>query len=285
MSLFFVDSGSELDATQTKKLGIECINLPYAINDKRYEFDEDFDYEKFYSKFKKGVCVNYLHLSEAEYINIFEPCLSQGDDIAYVYSSEKVIDNTNLKNAVNNLLEKYPERKFSLIDSANLSIGQGLVSYECALLYRKGLSVEEIEEKANEIKNNYSMYFSCNSIEQLCDNNLIDSGLITGTALNIKPILSVDFDGNIQLIDKVSGKKKALSKLIELCRQTGENVADYPIGIVYSNDFAQAEELKNKLLELFGDVNIIISRMSPSNASLVGNSVIGISFHVHRKKL
>lgn len=285
MSLFFVDSGSELDATQVKKLGIESINLPYVINDKRYEFDKNFDYDKFYSKFKKGVCVNYVHLTEDEYANIFEPCLQQGDDIAYVYSSEKVIDSSNLKNAVSSLTEKYPDRKIALIDSANISIGQGLVSYECALLYRKGLSVGEIEEKANEIKNNYAFVFSCNSIEQLNDNNLLDGGLIIGTALNIRPIFSVDFDGNIQLIDKVSGKKKVISKLIELCRQTGENVADYSIGIVYSNDITMAEELKSRLIDVFGDVNIIVSRMSPSNASLLGNSVIGLAFHVHRKKI
>ena len=37
MSLIFIDSGSDLDFEQIKKLGIESINLNYTINDKKYE--------------------------------------------------------------------------------------------------------------------------------------------------------------------------------------------------------------------------------------------------------
>ena len=286
MSLFFVDSGCDLGFDTIKKLGIESINLPYSINDKQLEYSQDFEADKFYSKFKKGVCVNFLPLTEQNYIDIFDPCLSQGDDIIYVHSSSKIIDYQTLYSAREKLLQSYPDRKFELVDTANVSIGQGLIAYECALLYRKGYSVSEIYEQSFEIKNNYAMYFSCDSLEQMCNNNIIDSNLVSGTALNIKPILAVNFDGEIEIIDKVSGKKKVISRLVELCRQTGQNVADYMIGIVYSSDQKSAEELKCKLNEVFGDeITVIMERVSPSNAALLGNSVLGISFRVHKKKL
>ena len=286
MSLFFVDSASDLGFAQIKKLGVEPINFAYSINDKKYEFNSEFDFDKFYSKFKKGVCVNFEPLSMQEYIDIFEPCMKQGDDILYVHSSTKVLEVENLSNARKKLLELYPERKFEIVDSANISIGQGLVSYECALLYRKGLSVGEIYDKSFEIRNSYAMYFACDSLESLNNHNIIDSNLVVGTALNIKPILTLDIDGNIELVDKVSGKKKVISKLIEICRQKGTNVADYPIGIVYSSDINMAEELKEKLLECFGsEITVLMERMSPSNAAILGNSVIGLSFHIHKKKL
>ena len=285
MSLFFVDSGSDLDFNQIKKLGIECINHKYAINDKIFEFNKDFDYDKFYSKFKKGVCVSHIPYNEDEYISIFEPCLKQGDDIIYVHSSSKILDNKNLLSAKEKLLEIYPDRKFITIDSVNFSVGQGLVSYECALLYRKGLTGEEIFEQSFDIANGYAMYFSCDSLEQLNNNNLVAKSLISGTVLNIKPILTIDFDGEVELVDKVSGKNKVIAKLIELCRQKGQNVADYPIGIVYT-DIKMAEQLKMKIIELFGvDVTILMERMSPSNASILGGSVLGLSFKVHKKKL
>ena len=286
MSLFFVDSGCDLGFDTIKKLGIESINLPYSINDKQLEYTQDFEADKFYSKYKKGVCVNFLPLTEQNYIDIFDPCLSQGDDIIYVHSSSKIIDYNALYSAREKLLQTYPDRKFELVDTANVSIGQGLIAYECALLYRKGYSVSEIFEQAFEIKNNYAMYFSCDSLEQMCNNNIIDSNLVSGTALNIKPILAVNFDGEIEIIDKVSGKKKVISRLVELCRQTGQNVADYMIGIVYSSDQKSAEELRSKLNESFGDeITVIMERVSPSNAALLGNSVLGLSFRVHKKKL
>lgn len=286
MSLFFVDSASDLDFDQVKKLGIESINFNYTINDKKFEFNSEFDFDKFYSKFKKGVCVNVEHLSEDKYIEIFEPCLSQGDDIIYVHSSSKVFDLTNLLSAREKLLDKYSDRKFEIIDSCNLSIGQALVSYDCALLYRKGLSVGEIYDQSFDIRNSYAMYFACDSLEYLNNNSLIDNNLVAGTALNIKPILTLDIDGEIELVDKVSGKKKVINKLVELCRQTGKNVADYPIGIIYSSDLQLAEELKNRIIECFGsEITIIMERMTPGNAAILGNSIIGLSFHVHKKKL
>ena len=80
--------------------------------------------------------------------------------------------------------------------------------------------------------------------------------------------------------------KKVINKLIELCRQKGKNVVDNPIGIVYSTDIASASELEQKLLEVFGkDITIIKERLSPSNAAILGNGIIGLSFSVAKKKL
>ena len=119
----------------------------------------------------------------------------------------------------------------------------------------------------------------------MADNQLIDHSLVTtGTALNIKPILAINLDGKLELCDKVSGKKKAIAKLLEVLRQTGENVADYPIGVVYTNDESQADELCQKIKEYYGeDIQLFKKRMTPSNVGLLGGGILGISFHVHRK--
>ena len=71
MSLFFVDSNCDFDREYIKKLGVECVFMPYSINDKKFELNEEFDYKKFYSKCKKGVIINTPQLSSEEYINIF----------------------------------------------------------------------------------------------------------------------------------------------------------------------------------------------------------------------
>ena len=79
-------------------------------------------------------------------------------------------------------------------------------------------------------------------------------------------------------------KKKAVLKLLELCRQCGTNVIDYPISVVYSNDEALANELVDKLKEHFGnEAQIFLSQLSPANAGIIGDAVLGIAFHVHKK--
>lgn len=284
MSLFFVDSNCDLDRDYIKKLGVECIDFPYSINDKVYEFNDEFDYKKFYSKFKKGVVVNNVNLTTAEYINIFSKCLELGDDIVYVHSSENLVDITNLLSAKDSLKELFPDRRFELIDSSNISVGQGALSIELAMMYRRGDTIDDIVNASFDKKHEYAMYFATGNCEQMRNRGLIDNSIVPGTMLNIKPIFSVDIDGKIQLVDKVSGKKKAVLKLVEICRQYGKNVADYPIAIVYGNDETSANELAEKLREYFGsEIQLSICQMSPSVAGILGDSVLGITFHIHKK--
>ena len=285
MSLLFASSSSDLSLNTIKKLGIECVCEPYQKDSQICFFDENFDFQKFYSKCKKGVDIDTARLTRDEYIEIFEPCLKQGDDVVFVHSSKNICNVEELHKASEILCEKYPERKFKLIDSKNLSIGQGLVTFASALLYRKGEDIDSLVEKTYELRDEYAFFFACDSVAKLESNKLIDGTLVTGgTALNIKPIMTINLDGKIELFDKVSGKKKAISKLLDIIRQTGENVADYPIGIVYTSDKNSAEELLSKIKETFGnDTNVLLEQMTPNNTSILGHELLGLAFHVHRK--
>jgi DegV family protein with EDD domain len=222
-------------------------------------------------------------MSSDDYVNIFEPCLQQ-DDIIYICGSAYIFGLEELIKAKEILIQKYPDRKFIIVDSKNFSIGQGCISYMLALEYRKGSSIDEIENKSIELNDEVATYFIIDNAEQLYLNNLLPNNSISGTALNIKPILTVDIDGRFQVVDKASGKKKAVTKLISYIRQVGENVVDYPISIVYTDNENIAMELKEEILQLFGnDVKIFLSKMSPTNTSIIGRGVLGLSFHVHKK--
>lgn len=285
MSLFFAGSSSDLCHSTIKKLGIECVNYPYKKNDDVHFYDEDFDFGGFYSKLRKGTNFDCANLNEEEYIKIFEQCLAQGDDVIFVHSSENIISANALKSAKAKLEEKYKERKLCLIDSKNISVGEGIVAYLCAMLYRKGEDLQSIEEKSIDIINESAFFFSTNNTSRLEKNLIIDKPMISGgTALNIKPIWTINIDGNVELFDKVSGKKKCVAKLLEIIRQMGENVVDYPISIVYTYDENSANDLKNKIIETFGnDAQVTTARMTPNNAMLLGEDIIGLAFHVHRK--
>ena len=155
MSLLFASSSSDLSLNTIKKLGIECVCEPYLKDSQICFFDENFDFQKFYSKCKKGVDIDTARLSCDEYIEIFEPCLKQGDDVVFVHSSESITNCEELFKASDILNEKYPDRKFRLVDSKNISIGQGLVTFASALLYRKGEDIDTLVEKTYEIRIQY----------------------------------------------------------------------------------------------------------------------------------
>ena len=284
MSLFYVDSSSELTFEQTKMLGIERIEVPYSFDGHKVVMENNFDFTKFYSKFKKGIEISSISMSIIDYINAFEPALKQNDDIVYVHTSGGIVNIDELLEAKNKLLAKYPDRRIELIDSGSFSIGYGIVAYNLAIKYRNGATIDELVDYADKIKKDYSTYFLLDGFNVISNNNLIVGSNVVASALSVKPIISTDIDGNFELTDKVSGRKKGVLELIKYIRETGENVADYPIVILYSNNINEAEEFKTKIIDLYGeDIKLFMLKLTPSNASIIGINSLGLSFHTHRK--
>jgi DegV family protein with EDD domain len=284
MSLFFVDSGCDFSAEQLKKMSVEVLNLPYSINDKKFNIDEDFDLVKFYSKVRKDIVLTSDMLSEKEYIKIFDPILGGGDDIIYVVGSSSIFDLSNLLSAKDKLLKTHADRRFEVIDSKNFSAGQGVLSFLLAMQYHNGATIDEILEYAAKVTNEIATYMVVESLEPLIERGLIDSNLVSGTALNIKPIVAVDFDGNFRVVDKIGGKKRAISKVVDIIRQTGENVVDYPIMITNAHACADAQFLAEKIKSAFGeDIKLFEGKMLPTNTSIVGLGAVVLSFHINKK--
>ena len=284
MSLFFVDNSCDLDFEQIRKLGIECFSLPYLINDVEHSFDDDFNYEKFFSKVRKGIVLSYRPLTKDEYVQVFEPALNGGDDVVYVHASSEMFDYANLSKAKEKLLNKYPERKFELIDSKNFSAGLSMIALELALKYRNGCTIEEIVEHSYLVKDKIATYMVVKSLENMTLNGVVEGNNLVGSSLNVNYIVSVDFDGNFKVVDKVSGRKRAISKLIQIVRQTGENITDYSLIVTESQVGTEGEEMISKLREYFGeDMKVILQKMSPTTTAIVGLGSIAIAFKVHRK--
>lgn len=264
MSLFFVDSNCDLGCELIGKLSAECIdfckvNTPSDSQSKC-----------------KAIC-------EKDYYDIFSQCFDRGDDVAYAFASQKIYNIQNLEKAKDKLSKNYPDRKLQLIDTNSFSIGQGLISYALALEYRNGASVDELKDISEKIKSEYQVFIAVDSINNLINNKLLDGKALLGASLNIKNIISIGTDGRFEMLDKVSGKKKSMNRLIEYINELGSNVVDYPIAIVYTRE-DEAEEMKAKITEALGeDAQILMERFTPNNLDTLGTNGVGICFHTRKR--
>ena len=283
MSLFFVDDSCDLDFMQIKNLGIEYFNLPFTVDGKEYKMSLDFDFAKFYSKCRKGVVLKSKNITEKSYISIFEPALKLGDDIVYVCSSDAIFNYTKLLSAKNKLLELYPERKFEILDSKNFSAGHGTVCFMLAMKYRSGATIDELVDYYYQIKDSVATYLVVDSIKEMSE-FISNSSTLVGSSLNIKAITALNIDGQFKVVDKVSGKRRALMKLIQTIRQTGQNIADNLVIISSACVQSDVEFVESQLKEYFGeDLQIFKNHMSPTNVSIAGIGSIAVSFNVNKK--
>jgi DegV family protein with EDD domain len=98
-------------------------------------------------------------------------------------------------------------------------------------------------------------------------------GTLGGTALNIKPIISVR-DGRVTAIERVRTWKKATRRLVELTRAEGD-LSD--IIVLYVDDRTDADAMLNELRADFPDANVSIGRAGAVISTHVGPGAIGVA--------
>ena len=289
MSVLLVDNSSELWHSELKKLNIECIGLPFKVDGKEMSYDNglEFRFDRFFSDYRKGLSVEEIVLDTDDYVEKLSEYLNANEDVLYLCSSEKLVkDRANLIKAIDILKEKYPNNKVELIDTENVSMGYGAIAYEVGIMHKRGATDQEIIDKVATFKKEFATYAVVDDTNVLIDANKLKSTQhVVGSALSVKSILAVTNMGELEIIEKLASKKKAVLKLYDKIRQEGINIKDYPIGIAYVGDKANAELLRDKIVELVGeDSNVWLQPMSPINSVYFGFGAVVLSYHVGKKR-
>ena len=289
MSVFFCDSNCELWHTTADELGIRSISMPYAFDDQEYDYDlgKTHDFVEFYSRLRRGEMPTTMALNPQIYIDIFEPVFASGEDIIYVgFSSAMSGTFQFMRQAVDELLTKYPERKFSYADTLNISVGAGFVVLEAAKLHNAGASDEEVVAFVNSFRDEVGIYFTAYDLMHLKRGGRISAtSAIFGTALGIKPVLTVSADGRVSAIDKVIGRKKAIQSLFQHLQNEGSDLDKYPIWVMHADCLPDARVLESKVRDLVGaNANIIVQPIGPTIGAHCGPDTLGIIFHKAKSK-
>ena len=289
MLRLFTDSDCDVTPEIAKAYGAELISMPYSIDAKTvypYVDFETFDDHAFYDLLRTGVLPNTSALGEQQYRDYFEPVFAAGDDILYVHFSAAMTVTFDVMNkVVDELLAKYPERKFYSVDTKGITtLGLG-VSYEVCDLYKAGKSADEIVGWAKEEVDHFAMYFFADDLKFFKHSGRV-SGLAAtmGTLLGIRPIIHMDANGQMVSIGKEKGRAKAMDRLVQYVEELGDHIKDHRILIGHTDAPELAEELAQMLREKFGnDLRIELVPVNPTAGSHCGPNGAGICFHaIHR---
>ena len=284
MSRFFCDTNSELWYTRADELGLDVIAMPYTLDGEEYFYDlgRNTNFKEFFARLRAGADAKTQALNMQNYIDYFEPILAGGEDIVYVHFSRNMSGTfVQMDNAIAFLKEKYPDRKISTVDTGMISIGEALIVYEAAKLWKNGASDEEIVKFVEENRQNYALYFTVKDLQQLKrGGRLSATAFVAGTILNIKPILRVDESGALGKCATVRGYKSAIKTIVEKIKEIGDDVKKHPIVIAHADAEDVAEEIHQIIKTQFGeDVEVWIQPVGPVIGSHSGGGAVGVAFH------
>ena len=244
------DSSGNLPKRLTDRHRIGVIPFSYTVDgEDRVCLDiERFNGADFYRDMKAGQLVTTTQIGPRQYADFFEPYLKEGLDLIFVSMSSGISGSFNSANiAADMLLETYPERQISVIDTRGAALGEGLVALRAAACRDRGMSFSETVEAMQRLSARMCNIFTVDDLMFLRrGGRLSNLSAIVGTVLNIKPLLKGDEEGRIVAFAKLRGRRRSIEALAEKYEALAVAPETQTVGVVN----AACREDADRLIEL-----------------------------------
>lgn len=259
-------STADLDQEVLNSRDINFICFHFQLDGKDYPDDlgKSIPFKDFYNKMSEGLMTQTSQVTIGEYLEYFEAFLKEGKDVFHVTLSSGLSGTLNSATiARDQLKEKYPDRKLYVIDSLAASSGYGLLMYKLADLRDGGMGIDDLYQWTIDHRLECQHWFFSTTLKYFVRGGRISkvSGAI-GNALNICPLMNVDYQGKLVVRSKVRGKNGVIKAIVEKMAELASNGTDYNGDCFISNsdclDDAQAvvDLIEKKFPNMKGKVKI-----------------------------
>lgn len=253
--VIFTDSGCDIAPELLTAWGVRSLPLTFRFDGEEKEYSAyDMDILSFYSKMRQGGVAKTSAVSTGVFTKAFAEVLDAGADVLYIgFSSGLSTTYNSARIAMDELRERYPERKLLCVDTLAASAGQGLLLSLLVDKKAKGESIEALAEYAEQNKGKVSHWFTVDDLVYLKRGGRISPTLaFVGNMLGIKPVLHVDDAGHLVSVSKVRGRRSALMAMAEKYAETALDPEGGRVYISHGDCKADAELLARMLKEKCG---------------------------------
>ena len=266
--VLITDSSADLSQEMVQELGVTVLPLSFTIQGKTYRNypdNREMDLPLFYDMLRAGELATTSAVNVAEYTQAVEPILQEGKDVLILAFSSGLSSTYQASVlAAGELREKYPDRKIYTVDTLCASLGQGLLVYLAAQEQRKGKSIEEVRDWAEETKLHLCHQFTVDDLHFLKRGGRISATTaVVGSMLQIKPVLHVDNEGHLINIGKARGRQASLKALVDKMEKTVTEEGRKTVFISHGDCRKDAVTVADMVRERFGTQDIRINFVGP----------------------
>lgn len=164
----------------------------------------------------------------------------------------------------------------SVINTKTTAIGILQMVQDGLEFIEKGESFAEITEKLIDISDRMRTSFTVDTLDYLRRGGRIGkaAGLI-GSILKIKPCIYLNKKNEVDVLDKVRTRKKAVDSLL---KYLADNSPCKRIGIVHIENLEGGKELQTVVQEKYPDIDVTLTTATPVLACYLGPGLVGIIF-------
>lgn len=214
--------------------------------------------------------------SAGEFKETYQKILAQYPDaeILVLTISHKL---SGTYNSARSAAEQLPAAKIEVFDSRSAAMGLGLMVMTAAKMALEDQPITAIKSRLEQMRRETSIVLVVDNLEYLRRGGRIGAATaFLGTLLNTKPILAV-VDGEVQPLDRVRTKKKAMNRLFtELDQKLAYPEQPIQAGVMHVAAESEAQALAEMIQSRFNITYFFISELGPVVGAHVGPGTLGV---------
>ena len=279
--VIYTDSACDISPKLLSEWGVGVLPLTFRFSDDDKEYTSfEMESKAFYDRMRSGGVAKTAAINSETFCEEFEKVLAENKDVLYLSFSSGLSTTFNSSRiASEQLSEKHKGNKVYIFDTLAASAGQGLLVKLVVDKKNDGATVEEALEYAKSIVFNISHWFTVDDLVYLKRGGRISSAAaFFGTVIGIKPVLHVDNAGRLINVQKVRGRKSAISALAD---KYGETALDKEGGVVFISHAdceSEAQSLADMLSSRYGVSVTLLTDISPVIGAHSGPGTIALFF-------
>lgn len=277
------DSSANLPESMIDEFGVHILSLVFRINEEEfygYVKGQTTDLSQFYKRMrnKENITTSLVNMEVCE--QMMRTLLDQGQDVLYIgFSSGLSGSYQAVETVASQLREEYPERKIVTVDTLAAALGEGLLVYYACKQKQEGKSIEEVRDWLLENRLRLCHWFTVDDLFFLLRGGRVSkTSAIVGSVLSVKPVMHVDDEGHLILIEKVRGRRKSLDGLVRHMVETIEHPEEQIVCISHGDCQEDAEYVARKVKEKVPVKEVLIHILDPVIGAHSGPGTVALFF-------
>lgn len=249
--------------------------LVVSIQDKNYRDGKDLFPDEFYKLLTSStVFPKTSQPSPQEFLTIFEEIKKNGDELICILLSS-ALSGTYQSAALAKQIVDYD--KIYLVDSLLVTVGTQMLVSKAQKMIEEKKEAQEIVDYLEKMKKHVKIFAALDTLEYLSKGGRVTKTTAAlGNMANIKPIVTVDEKGKVDVCAKRLGCNKATSYILETLSEYTLH-PEFQIKTLFTFGVDSAEKLEEKL-DKKGYTKENRVQVGPAIGTHIGPGAFGLCF-------
>jgi len=211
------DSASDLPEEYARRLGIDVVSLTIRFGNEEFTDRVDLGPELFWAKCKSAKTLPETSAPSAgAFQAAYERARADGCDGVIVLTLSSLLSATFQSATLG--AESVPDLDVRVVDTLNVSMGQGLIAIDVAELAAEGADLDELVKHAHDLMARSGVVAALDTLEHLIKGGRIGGArALLGQVLSIKPLVELR-DGIVAEVGRQRTRAKALQAVANVVK-------------------------------------------------------------------